>query len=92
MKKPNITDGEWRISRPKKSERLVFGENPDRSDALVCACEIDEDAKAISAVHEMIDALIEARSYFSEYVIDEEWEQELLEKIEQALKKAGCHE
>ena len=46
-------------------------------------------AKAISAVPEMIDALIEANDYIIENAPDDIYPKELLDKLEQTLKKAG---
>ena len=103
MKKPNITKGEWRHlfslkKRPAKfdSEVCEIGmsfvviSNGDTSETA------EADAKAISAVPEMIDALIESTKLL-EQLKEIETESEIINKIEQqismnkysSLKKAG---
>ena len=46
-----------------------------------------EEAEAVAG---MIDALVKAEAYLTEYIFDAELEQEVLGTIETALKKAGC--
>lgn len=109
MKKPNITKGEWslnvlrngmdyHINSPEcmviKVEHSQYWR--DAEEAEFCIPRWMADAKAISAVPEMIDALIESYYQLSTLVndgIEHSRKDEIcLEKIEQALKKAGCHE
>ena len=92
MKKPNITEGDWEYL-PNKD----CSDNPElisnrTEDGYYIICEplhiLDADAKAISAVPEMMDALIDAY-----YLIDPDGgtdsEIESHEKISKALAKAG---
>ena len=95
MKKPNITEGEW-----------IWHDYIDKVEALqsdnITVCELnycgaDEDerqatAKAISAVPEMIDALIESHKDLVEWndcIPSSNETEDIIEQIEQALKKAG---
>ena len=92
MKKPNITKGNWEHLEDYKSVQS------DLDDGTLI-CEIDytgtdpeeelANAKAISAVPEMIDALIEANDYIIENAPDDIYPKELLDKLEQTLEKAG---
>ena len=89
MKKPEITKGEWvakggAVYDTDKELSIVFWQTPER-------------AKAISAVPEMIDALVETRSQLTIAMSNEEpiptkvlvdW----CTQVEQALKKAGYGE
>lgn len=98
MKKPNITKGEWRYNPNSKSSD--WGHNWgvvawQRNLGSVVSHVIfkEKDAQAISAVPDMIDALIEARKelitvqqiYQYSTVV-----QGCIEQIDEALKKAGC--
>lgn len=106
MKKPDITKGNWQVV---KSNNTKFGVRSDKGFIcfLVDPGGFDEwenylsDAKGISAVPEMIDALFEMRSYlqicrtnFEKEGLDEsvKYTDKKLEKVEKALIKAGCHE
>ena len=98
MKKPNITQGSWYYND------IYHNVESDIKDNGELICEVnyygtDEEeevanARAISAVPEMIDALVEAHgtlesltySGADKFVVEEE-----LKNIEQALKKAGCN-
>ena len=103
MKKPNITDGEWWVNTLGQHHN-----NPDIQQHEICwspdgECVVDHvyslaDAQAISAVPEMIDALIEAHGFIQTkiYLFKEQYPDQVplnaiikLNKIEQALKKAG---
>ena len=94
MKKPNITKGEWRHlfslkKRPAKfdSEVCEIGmsfvviSNGDTSETA------EADAKAISAVPEMIDALMAVMEH-NEIPCQENYEN-MIKASKQALKKAG---
>ena len=94
MKKPNITEGEWWVNTLGQHHN-----NPDIQQHEICwspdaECVVDHvyslaDAKAISAVPEMIDALMainesdEARKVMGSVART---------KMIEALEKAGCHE
>ena len=98
MKKPKITEGEWWVNTLGQHHN-----NTDIQQHEICwspdgECVVDHvyslaDAQAISAVPEMIDALINAHETLDSLtycgadrnIVDAE-----LENIEQALKKAGC--
>ena len=89
MKKPNITEGEWSLFVPPMiNTNMVLVDDIIVADSLTL-----EDARAISAVPEMIDALVNAHgtlesltySGADKFVVEEE-----LKNVEQALKKAGC--
>lgn len=94
MKKPKITSGEWVVSdfRPQVGVLKYNGL------AIKVVCEFDKemdwmddpDMKAISAVPEMIDALLEANDYIIETAPDDIYPERLLNKLEKALKKAGA--
>ena len=99
MKKPNITEGEWWVNTLGQHHN-----NPDIQQHEICwspdgECVVDHvyslaDAKAISAVPELIDALIKLHRYVKDnqpnYLLSSKYIS--LHEIEQALKKAGCHE
>ena len=84
MKKPEITKGEWIYSKGQITEQEGYA---------IAEYVSEHDGQAISAVPEMIDALVDAHgtlesltySGADKFVVEEE-----LKKIEQALKKAGC--
>ena len=96
MKKPNITEGEWVYNG--------IGSVVDSDNDTICAIHsmrITPDSKAISAVPEMIDALIVAHNQVlgvcehNERLnngLPSKLDRADLKQIEQALKKAGCHE
>ena len=99
MKKPNITEGEWEwVKCDHKGMDSRFGLVASRTPGPNCSVlfhqarfEVTpEDRQVISAVPEMIEALIEAKKFAdamaSPYLGTEV---ELKKQIEQALKKAG---
>lgn len=99
IKKPNITEGEWNYYKDNFPEILSStraickGYNCEHGDFT--DKEEDTNLKAISAVPEMIDALIEAyhtlKPTVDKYGIHcSGGESETLRDIEQALLKAGC--
>ena len=91
MKRPNITEGEWEYN----NENYVLSNyNGGLTICVVDYVGSDKEeetanAKAISAVPEMIDALLEANDYIIENAPDDIYPKELLDKLELALKKAG---
>ena len=95
MKKPNITGGKWEAVRNNfystvDLEGLSFIDCHCNNITGVSADEAQANAKAISAVPEMIDALMEANDYIIENAPDDIYPERLLDQIEQALIKAGC--
>lgn len=94
MKKPNITEGEW---------QLVEGSNKDWRDIhskvapinggdIICQDVHKRNAKAISAVPDMIDALILAHGSLKDRIENKGLNPEndpTLNIIEDALEKAG---
>ena len=98
MKKPEITKGEWKISRQVST--LVVGKTHDGYERSVASAggysrhssdvttENQANARAISAAPEMIDALVEFQRRYSNDV----YNQDFHKQVEQALKKAGCGE
>jgi len=86
MKKPNITEGEWAYVYDNYSGLYSDGK-------CFATLDIDneEDLKAISAVPEMIDALIAIVGSPSPSNEREEiiWRHEVINQSKQALKKAG---
>ena len=109
MKKPNITKGVWRVSMESISFTTVQSD-ADEKHHRDYLCKVDDglnrdlnerqaNAKAISAVPEMIDALIDVFEWMNcldkgTHSINEiqKWVEEGRNphiKIEQALKKAG---
>ena len=101
MKKPKITEREWdvEVRRYKlDSEDHVCVKNDDMVIAMCGLADsgyLDQslrDAKAISAVHEMIDVLIKAHEDLVEWndcIPSSNETEDIIEQIEQALKKAG---
>lgn len=94
MKKPEITEGEWVVEMPNDDMGIVLVNTKDEltvHDGFHLA-----DAKAISAVPEMMDALIglcflnqcELGGLQSGQPTADQW-REAFEKAEEALKKAG---
>ena len=92
MKKPNITEGIWRIEdRGNWCDVISDHDFLDRGD-IICQDSEMVNAKAISAVPEMIYALIEAYSLMkrgSGKKVTLKEKEDIEKKIEQALKKAG---
>ena len=106
MKKPNITKGEWRhgvINNGHEhfkdySHYVSVPEN----EMVICNIlenhsfeESEANAKAMSAVPEMIDALIDIKYQLKSLSNNDKYD--LLDtvdfsEIEKALKKAGCNE
>ena len=90
MKKPEITKGEWMYSNGQITEQEGYS---------IAEYVSEHDGQAISAVPEMIDALVESTKLL-EHLKSVETESELIHEIEQqiemnkysALKKAGCGE
>lgn len=80
MKKPEITPGEWYHTNDG-----VFTDSGGRSN-VVAEWTLVNDGKAISAVPDMIDALIGARKCVGD---KSPFEQATFKKVEQALIKAG---
>lgn len=88
MKKPKITEGEWGLFTPPTNAHIYVKSKEHKEEV----CDIsftqnrEANAKAISAVPEMIDALMEAYRYMDDgdgFVRDD---------IKKALIKAGCTE
>ena len=83
MKKPEITKGEWMYSNGQITEQEGYS---------IAEYVSEHDGQAISAVPEMIDALVEAHGLIRQ--VEEKLEHSLatdamIAQIEQALKKAG---
>lgn len=113
MRKPKITEGEWTIENHDHIDGEVWlsinkgaidvthnvrdDQIASQKFSITDNKERVANAKAISAVPEMIDALIECYKDLKETEIasynvgGEMWEsdKELLQRVEQALKKAG---
>jgi hypothetical protein len=95
MKKPNITKGKWKLIPPEDDFGLCL---VNTKDELTIHDGFDiSNAKAISAVPEMIDALIETRTQLTiamshEEPIPTKVLVEWCTQVEQALIKAGCTE
>lgn len=98
MKKPELTEGEWRIDKPNPLTHAVrYITSNDVEIATLYGVGEDyqpnaiNDLKAISAVPEMIDALMEALIELETH--DENGvpvEHDVMDKCKQALIKAGC--
>ena len=90
MKKPNITDGEWSYKKNlSRNKWLVASSETDICEMNFLYDSQEANAKAISAVPEMIDALMvinesdEARKAMGSVART---------KMIEALEKAGCYE
>jgi len=86
MDKPNITEGEWEIIETKDNNLLIVAD-----DLIVCRInELAEltnpNAQAISAVPEMIDALIEI---IDNHTVQTSSDMRRYKKVKSALEKAG---
>jgi hypothetical protein len=105
MKKPNITEGEWVVQESVSSDWGKGIGVVAKQGVVTPVVHTMEDAKAISAVPEMIDALIEAYKAI-DYLPDESLgisavpdgegdpqpypiKYELMWLMQKALKKAG---
>ena len=112
MKKPNITPGEWRISR--KISTLIVGKTHDGYERSVASAggftrnthdetpENEANAKAIAAVPQLIEALVDSKKAIESLPSDAlgiagtgdgtRWyvRDELLSQIKTALRDAGC--
>lgn len=100
MKKPNITGGTWIYKEEKK---IIDSDiNADSLPGGCMICEVDyigtdeeeeeANAKAISAVPEMIDALIKARQCYQgvgDFESCGEMMSQIIPEIDKALQKAG---
>ena len=97
MKKPKITEGEWVVSDFKPQVGVLKYNGL----AIKVVCEFDKemdwmddpDMKAISAVPDMIDALLKVYDQLND--VENNYQQvasDTFDIIEQALKKAGCTE
>ena len=90
MKKPEITKGEWMYSNGQITEQEGYA---------IAEYVSEHDGQAISAVPEMIDALVDARKalitvkndYSKRELVNHRVNDSIIQ-IEQALKKAGCGE
>ena len=103
MKKPNITGGEWKARNDYGvSWSVNIGafsfistiQNHILEEKLgITEEQAEANAKAISAIHELIDALLEAYKLI-DYINDDIYLSketiEVYSQIEQALIKAGC--
>jgi len=102
MKKPKITKGEWEYHKDFTAVTVKKGKMvADCFHAFDMEYEQNANGQAISAVPEMIDTLIELRVnminlkqalYDDGYRGSAMMVSKDIAKIEQALKKAGCHE
>lgn len=103
MKKPNITKGKWEECitpqvRALGMPHVVIADCRTDKLAKIDKEEQQLNAKAISAVPDMIDTLVLVYKEYRRMKIEAEhaggemWEMDkaILDKIEQALKKAGC--
>ena len=96
MKKPNITGGKWEAAEYNQAPyvQLIIETDDtviaEMDSGITDYDEVKANAKAISAVPVMIDALLEANDYIIENAPDDIYPEPLLNKIEQALIKAGC--
>ena len=93
MKKPNITEGEWLVSGEIDGKKTVSAHDGECK-YWVSLCYNTINAKAISAVPEMIDALIAVDHFITDtrhrgYTIESDF-RKISTIIEEALKKAGC--
>lgn len=107
MKKPNITEGEWKA--PDKASIDVFDFTANGKTLFQCSGFLQDpdkqitlrnpnDAKAISAVPEMIDALSNVHDSIIAFL--DHGDKDIIEGylradrkiIEKALEKAGCHD
>lgn len=97
MERPNITPGEWTY-RFDDTGNAGLVESPHHQGVvmnLVAECyEESADAKAISALPEMIDALMGAYEELYQLMKEAHWtkeaeNEELMEEIINALQKAG---
>ena len=77
MKKPEITEGEWMYSNGQITEQEGYS---------IAEYVSEHDGQAMSAVPEMIDALVEFKRRYSNEVHNQDFHKQ----VEQALKKAGC--
>jgi len=94
MKKPDITKGEWRIGKYRPYNQVVVTQDRARDNDAhpghrkICSINNNEqqkaNAKAISAVPEMIDVLLNIEKDNGS-IPDEVWKTR-----NDALKKAGC--
>ena len=107
MKKPNITKGEWKhgVINNGHEHFKDYSHYVSVPENEIVLCDILENhsfeesgsnAKAISAVPEMIDALISVDDFITDtrhcgYTNETEY-RKISTMIEQALKKAGCYE
>ncbi|MDR9419486.1 hypothetical protein [Gracilimonas sp.] len=96
MKKPKITEGEWYTNSSVFDDTIIVTtkENGWVADVPGSPEQQRANAKVISAVPEMIDALIVAQDVFS-YINDNDAYGDFAEeltKVEKALKKAGCYD
>ena len=85
MKKPNITKGEWQVF-PNT------GKITTKKGCVIADVTLRKNVKPISAVPEMIDALIESHKDLLEWndcIPSSNETEDIIEQIEQALKKAG---
>ena len=100
MKKPKITEGEWVLQEDSISSDWglnyeVMSKKGNMKTGVSPTIFKREDAKAMSAVPEMIDALIESTKLFEELkpMVNEEYKYEIEQQIEMnkysALRKAG---
>ena len=102
MKKPKITEGKWEVN--KKGVVYHWGNGPETENYRPCIAKVSlwkgtgdgepteetiSNAKAISAVPEMIDGLIKCYDFIQELKDHgiNNWSEE--ENIKQALEKAG---
>lgn len=91
IEKPGITGGKWRSRDNSLSDSSVLRGNDLIFNTSLGIFDKDKNrsnAKAASAVPDMIDALIEAYEWFGGKNRKPEWE--VMESIEEALKKSGC--
>lgn len=97
MKKPNITKGQWNLSsnfsEPHSCNDIIS--TGGEFDAVICRLtglgveQTGANAKAISAVPEMIDALIEFYGAWKNVDDPEHEGYAIIQKAKQALLKAG---
>ena len=105
MKKPEITKGEWEIS--DNGTVFHWGNGPETEGYTPCIAKVSiwknnpekglANARAISAVPEMIDALVEARNEIKTMencltMNHHKYDVTAITVINKALKKAGCGE
>jgi uncharacterized FlaG/YvyC family protein len=93
MKKPNITEGEWHATglEIRSLSSIILANIYNHLEVNQSKEEAKANAKAISAVPEMIDALIDVLETHNQNVNYSLYDGSY-NRVKEALKKAGCTE